>query len=171
MRIRVLTADDAEEYREVRLAALRDHPTAFCTDFSEESAFTIEEFRSRVAPSATAVSFGAFDEAEGGERPVGIATLLRQQRLRQRFRAMIVAMYVAPSHRGRGIAKELIAACIDRARGWEGVEEVCLCITVGNEPARRSYLACGFQPDFVDPRHFKYEGQYYDLEWMRFPLD
>jgi RimJ/RimL family protein N-acetyltransferase len=170
MRIRVLTADDAEEYRELRLTALRDHPTAFCTDCSEESTLSVEAFRARVAPSDTAISFGAFDEAEGGERLVGIATLLRTTRLRQRFRATIVAMYVVPTHRGRGMAQELIAACIEQARGLDGVEEVCLCITVGNEPARRCYLACGFRPEFVDLRYFKYQGQYYDLEWMRFPL-
>jgi hypothetical protein len=52
-----------------------------------------------------------------------------------------------------------------------GVEEVCLCVTVGNEAARNTYLASGFVPAFVEPRYFKLEGQYYDLEWLRLPLE
>jgi RimJ/RimL family protein N-acetyltransferase len=84
--------------------------------------------------------------------------------------ATIAGMYVVPDRRGEGIAKALIAACLAHARSLPGVEEVCLCITVGNETARKLYLACGFQPDFIDPQYFKYQGTYYDLEWLRLKL-
>jgi RimJ/RimL family protein N-acetyltransferase len=60
--------------------------------------------------------------------------------------------------------------CIGRAREMYGVDEICLCVTVGNEAARRCYLACGFVPDYIEPRYFKYEGQFYDIEWLRLPL-
>jgi GNAT superfamily N-acetyltransferase len=166
MEICMLSADDAAVYREVRLAALRDHPTAFTTDYSEDAALSLDEFQSRLTPSDEAVSFGAFE----GERLIGIATLVRPMRLRQRFRAIIAAMYVDPAHRRQGVAKELIARCIAHARTLDGLEEACLCVTVGNEGARQLYIDCGFEPDVTDPRYFKYEGRYYDLEWLRFPL-
>jgi ribosomal protein S18 acetylase RimI-like enzyme len=163
MEIRVLTPDDASAYRELRLAALRDHPTAFCTDFSEEAGLPIEEFQKRLTAGPATITYGALD----GEQLVGIGTLNHPQRVRQRFRATIGGLYVVPSHRQRGIAMRLLQALVNHARTLLEVEEVLLCFTVGNDSAKRVYAAFGFQPDFVDPRYFKYEGRLYDLEWMR----
>ena len=166
MQIRALTSQDAAAYQALRLESLRDHPTAYCTDHSEEAALELEAFALRLAASENSMTFGAWDK----DRLVGIASLNRPTRLRQRFRATIAGMYVVPACRRQGVASELLAACIERARQQAGLEEVCLCITVGNEPARRAYEAFGFQADFIDPRYFKYEGRYYDLEWMRLLL-
>ena len=166
MLIRTLTPADAAAYRELRLAALRDHPEAFSTDYREDAALPLAEFEKRLTPGEPNFTFGAWD----GDQLVGIATLVRSPRLRHQFRATIAAMYVVPSHRCQGVARKLLAECAQQARRLPEVEEVCLCITVGNESARRTYIAFGFQPEFVEPRYFKYEGRYYDLEWMRLPL-
>lgn len=166
MNTRVLTTCDVAAYRELRLAALREHPTAFATDLAEEQALPLEECQKRLEEGAPGMTFGAFD----GERLVGIGTLLRNTRVRQRFRATIVGMYVTPAWRRRGVARELLNACVERARTLPEIEEVCLCITVGNDAARRVYVEFGFQPEFFEPRSFKHEGSYYDLEWMRLPL-
>ncbi|HEX5106014.1 MAG TPA: N-acetyltransferase [Pirellulaceae bacterium] len=165
MTIRTLTADDAEIYRHQRLAALAEHPLAYVTDYSEEAALPLEEFQKRLA-AETSVTFGAFD----AERLAGISTLLTTTRLRQRFRATIVGMHVLPEYRRRGIATQLLSACVARARELPEVEEVCLCITVGNDAARAAYVAFGFEPELIEPRYFKYEGRYYDLEWLRLTL-
>ena len=165
MQIRQLTIDDTPAYRELRLAALRDHPLAYSTDYREEVGLSIDEFRARLANEANA-TFGAFD----GDRLVGIGTLLGASRLKQQFRAMIVGMYVVPTHRGQGIARQLLAKCVEQARNMADIEEVCLCVTVGNDAARRVYVEFGFQSDYFEPRHFKHEGRYFDLEWFHFRL-
>lgn len=165
MQIRKLTVDDTPAYRELRLAALRDHPLAFTTDYREEVGLSIDEFRARLA-NETIVTFGAFDAGQ----LVGLGTLLRAFRLKQQFRATIVGMYVVPTHRGQGIARQLLAACVEHARGVAEIEEVCLCVTEGNDAARRVYIEFGFQAEFMEPRHFKHEGRYFGLEWFRFPL-
>jgi RimJ/RimL family protein N-acetyltransferase len=166
MQIRPLSPDDAATYRTLRLDALQQHPTAYVTAY-EEDALTAEQLKERLTPSEAAITFGAFD----GQQLVAIATLVRPTRLRLKFRATIVGMYVAPSHRRTGLASRLVATCIDRARTLTGVEEVCLCVTAGNEAARRCYLASGFVPDYVEPRHFKLDGKYYDIEWLRLALN
>lgn len=166
MILRALTANDATDYAELRLAALREHPEAYVTDIAEESALSLDDFQKRLADTSTAQTFGAFE----GDKLIGIATLLCTTRIRQRFRATIVGMYVLPDYRRRGVAKRLLEVCVEQARSRPEIEEVSLCITVGNEAARKTYLAFGFQPEFVEPRYFKYDGKYYDLEWMGMKL-
>lgn len=165
MQIRPLTAADFATYRTIRLQALAEQPTAYVTAYEEDAALTEGQLRERLTPSETAQTFGAFE----GEQLVGIGTLIRPDRVRLAFRATIVGMYVAPPYRRTGLASRLVAVCVDRARGLAGVEEVCLCVTVGNEAARRCYLACGFVPDYIEPRYFKVDGRYYDIEWLRLP--
>jgi RimJ/RimL family protein N-acetyltransferase len=165
MEIRRLTPADAAAYREVRLAALCEHPQAFVTDHSEEAAVPFAAIEQRLA-SDLSDTFGALDAG----RLVAIGTLLRTARLRQRFRATIVGMYVLPEYRRRGLATRLLTACTQRAREFPEIEELTLCITLGNDAARDAYLKFGFQPEFIAPRDFKYAGRYYDLEWLRLPL-
>lgn len=165
MQIRQLTSVDAEIYRELRLAALGEHPLAYVTDLREEAALPLEEIKQRL-DGTTAATLGAFD----GERLIGIATLLWTTRLRQRFRAMVVGMYVRPERRRQGLATDLLRACLERARTLPEVEEVCLCVTVGNDAARAAYIKFGFHADYVEPRYFRHAGRYYDIEWLRLPL-
>lgn len=166
MQIRPLTAADIAAYRTIRLQGLAEQPTAYVTAYEEDAALTEEQLRERLTPSPAAQTFGAF----AGEQIVGIGTLVRPERLRLNFRAMIVGMYVAPEQRGTGLARRLVATCVEHARTLPGVEEVCLSVTIGNEAARRCYLACGFSPDYIEPRYFKLDGQYYDIEWMTLRL-
>ena len=166
VQLRPLTPADAAAYHMLRLEALREHPTAYVTTYNEDAALTTEHLHQRLTPSEATQTFGAFE----GDELVGIATLIRPDRERLKFRAIIVGMYVAPSHRRAGLAGRLVAVCVERARELAGVEEVYLCVTVGNEAARRCYLACGFLPEYIEPRYFKYENRYYDIEWLRLPL-
>jgi GNAT superfamily N-acetyltransferase len=167
MQIRHLNPDDAAAYRALRLEALQQHPTAYVTSYEEDASLTEQKLRERLTPCETAQTFGAFE----GEQLVAIATLVRPERVRLSFRAMIVGMYVAPAYRRTGLASRLVATCIGRARELTGVEEVCLCVTAGNDGARRCYVECGFVPEYVEPRYFKYEERYYDIEWLHLPLE
>ena len=79
-------------------------------------------------------------------------------------------MYVAPEARGRHVGRALLDEIVRRARTLPGLEEVVLAVTVGNEPARRLYLAAGFVPYCVEPRFLKIGEQYWDIEWMALRL-
>jgi RimJ/RimL family protein N-acetyltransferase len=167
MEIRPLGPADAAAYRTIRLQGLAECPSAYVTAYEEDAALTEEQLRERLTPSDSAQTFGAFV----GQSLVGIGTLVRPERVRLNFRTLIVGMDVAPEQRGTGLARQLVAACVERARTLTGVEEVCLSVTIGNEAARRCYVACGFVPDYVEPRYFKLDGKYYDIEWLTLRLD
>lgn len=166
-RIRSLTEADADTFRALRLRALRDHPEAFGASYEEEVDQPIERTVERLrASSSGSFVLGAFL----GDALVGSVGLNRPARPKTQHRGTIWGMYVCPEASGRGIGRALLHEAIVRARAITGLEELTLGVTVGNERARRLYLAAGFVPYAIEPRLFKIDDRYYDLERMRLPL-
>ncbi len=56
----------------------------------------------------------------------------------------IECVAVIPEARGRGVAKVLLEALLERGRAL-GHTSAGIAVTIGNEPARRAYEAVGFQ--------------------------
>ena len=167
MDIRRLDETNAQVFQALRLQAVHDHPEAFAVSFEEEQAQPIEAVAERFrAHSDEEFVLGAFLD----ERLVGMAGFGRLKRAKIRHKGHIWAMYVAPEARGRHVGRALLDEIVRRARRLPGLEEVVLAVTVGNEPARRLYLAAGFVPYCVEPRFLKIGEQYWDIEWMALGL-
>lgn len=168
MIIRPLTAADASAFHALRLRALREAPQAFGSAYEDELTRTPEQTVARLqAGNPDSHVFGAFE----GEELVGLAALWREAGQKVRHRASIHAVYVVPEARGRGIARQLIQHIIVHARGLEGLRDVALAVTVGNAAARQVYVAAGFVPYAIEPRHLFIDGVYYDFEHMIFDLE
>jgi ribosomal protein S18 acetylase RimI-like enzyme len=78
---------------------------------------------------------------------------------------------VPPEQRGRGIGKALLLDAITRALTLNGLEDLILAVTVGNERARALYLAVGFTSVAVEPGYLKIGEQYFDIEWMHLSVN
>ncbi len=163
--IRTLNPEDAAEYREVRLRALRDHPEAFATSYEEERQRSLEEVTARLVPGPEQVTLGAFD----GDRLLGIATLIRPAKAKLRHRATLAAMYVIPEAREQKLGRALLERVFAIADEWD-VSDVALAVTVGNHAARNLYASAGFVPYGVEPRSLYVQGRFYDVEWMNLQL-
>lgn len=160
--VRRLTAADAAAYRDIRLEALADAPTAFGSDVPHERAFTDEVWQRRLADNPT---YGVFEL----HALVGIATLVRLAGEKRRHRADIVGVYVTPRARGRGASRLLLETLIGAAR--EMVAQLHLSVTAGNERAHRLYRRLGFETYGTEPRSLQVEGRYYDEYLMVLRLD
>lgn len=160
MDIRALTAADAAVYLPVRLRSLREHPEAFGASYEEEQDMPLDKVAAMLVPDSP--TFGAFVSGD----LAGITTLWRYPRAKMRHRAMLAGMYVVPEARGQGIGRALMVTALDFARSCEGLEDVTLAVTVGNEVARRLYIEMGFTAYSRDPRYIKTGGRTYDIEWM-----
>ncbi len=161
MKIRQLTPTDAENYRNIRLEALKNKPEAFSSSYEEEVEYSVEKYRSRFNNDHT-YTFGAFE----GENLVGTVTLICETKKKIRHRATIVAMYVKPDQRKLGVGKTLMTMAINKAKELEKIEQIYLAVTVGNEPAKRLYTSLGFVTYGVDRKGLKIDGTYFDEELM-----
>lgn len=161
MSVRVLAEADTAAFQVLRLRSLKEHPEAFGSSFEAEVNISLEEFAKFLA-SPDRPWFGAFHNGQ----MMGIAGLMRSQGAKTRHRAMISGMYVAPEARGLRLGQALMDALMIQARSTDGLEDVSLAVTVGNDAARHIYVKSGFKPYSIDPRYLKVGDQYFDIEWM-----
>jgi ribosomal protein S18 acetylase RimI-like enzyme len=149
MQIRQLEVADAAVYREFRLRGLREHADAFTSSYEEESQRSLAETEKRLSRTGDTTMWSAFV----GGAMAGVVGLTRETRLKNRHKATLVAMYVAPEFNGRGIGKALVRTVLDEAR-QSGLALIVLTVTAGNEQAtalyeRSGFLSFGTEPDAI----------------------
>ncbi len=162
MEIRTLTVADAEEFRALRLRALREEPEAFGSSWEEENARPLEQTVARLQADGM-TAFGGFDDAG---RLAGMVRLFRHDGVKVQHKADIISMYVAPEVRGRGLGRMLLAAAIAHARATPGIEQLLLAVNTSNTPARNLYLAMGFESFGREPKALKIGDHYFDEDMM-----
>jgi ribosomal protein S18 acetylase RimI-like enzyme len=161
--VRDLTATDAADFQVIRLRSLKEHPEAFASAYEDEKDIPLEDVRKRFEqPAEDRFIVGAFVE----EELIGIVGGYRDSLTKCRHRAHVGPMYVAPEARSQGAGRMLLNDAIYRLSAIDGVEEITLAVTVGNETARSLYESAGFKTAYIEPRFFKIDGRYYDLDWM-----
>lgn len=166
MIIRRLRESDWEEYRSLRLEALRLEPEAFGSDYSEYTDRPPEYWQSRAAGTPDLFILGAFRD----DRLVGTVGIAREQGIKGRHKAWIIGVYVSPAARGTGIGRQLLGQMIAEARELDGLVQLILGVGTGNTPARQLYLAAGFQVYGTEPRALLVNGRYVDEDLMYLAL-
>ncbi|MFP7394780.1 GNAT family protein [Niallia circulans] len=161
MEISQLHPDDAEAYFALRLEALQINPEAFGSSYEEEKDYPLSRTQSRLSDPASYV-YGAFVEKD----LVGVVTLMRETKIKMSHRANIYAVYVTPKRRGKGVAKQLLKATIEKSRDIQGIEQVYLAVVAENTAAKKVYRAFGFETYGIDRKAIKINGKYYDEELM-----
>jgi len=127
-----LTPDDWDEWRPIRLASLLDTPNAYGSTYEREVAFTEQDWRDRLRSPTVMVREDGVPVAIGGGFHPEPGVL------------HIIAMYVVPSHRGRGLSTRVLDALVGHAR--EHGLRAQLSVNTDNEVARLGYLRYGFVP-------------------------
>ena len=163
--IRLLTPADAASYRTLRLRGLREHPDAFTSSFEEDSRQPLQKAETRLASSHTTF-WGAFR----GQELYGVVGMEREAREKNRHKATVVGMYVAPEASGQRLGARLLDALLAQARS-EGLEALVLTVTEGNDTAQRLYERAGFRSFGIEPRAIKVDGRYFAKNHMVLELD
>lgn len=163
---RRLNPADAAVYKVIRLEGLADAPRAFLTTVAEESTLTLDAYKTRLSTADNA-TIGAFS----GDALVGIGTIIRETRTRNRHKGDIVGMYVTPAARGTGAANGIMERLLAHGRGL-GLRSIRLDVESENGPARRLYERHGFREYGREPRaHLHDDGAWLEVTLMILLLD
>ena len=139
--IRRIHADEGEALRAIRLAALRDAPSAFGSTYQAEEAQPARHWEER-ARHGSAGDDSATYFATIGEHVVGLVGAYRPSGAPAMVE--LVSMWTAPDNRRAGAARQLVAAVLEWA--WAtSAESVELWVTKGNDPAIKLYKSAGFR--------------------------
>jgi RimJ/RimL family protein N-acetyltransferase len=161
MIIRLLTVADASEYRELRLRALREHPDAFTSSFEEDRQRSVSWSEKRLSGLVDGCGdwvLGVFVDA----RLVAMLGLSIDPRRKVRHKALLFGMYVATECERKGVGRELMAACLSRAREIPGVEQLYLTVTESNTRAKAFYQNSGFREFGLERNAVKVDGRSLD---------
>ena len=133
-----LLVGDEQALREIRLRSLRGEPSAYGSSYELENAFVEADWRRRVAEIDSA-SFVCEHDDSGAIGMVG--GVLDQSHASV---AWLVAMWVDPEYRRKGVAGLLINEVI----AWSAMQNcttIRLFVTDGNVRADRTYEKHGFR--------------------------
>lgn len=138
--MRRVRVDEVDELRRVRLAMLLDTPDAFASRHADEAAQPDEFWQERAAIAAQSSQVATFHVVHG-DHHVGSATGLRLDPARA---ADLVAMWVDPKWRRRGIGQRLVEG-VCRWAARQGSASIELDVRELNTGALDLYRRCGFE--------------------------
>ena len=161
--IRVLAADDVEEYSRLRLEALEREPAAFSASPETHRALSVDELKTRIGPTAHGnFLIGAFVDSKLS----GMVGFFRDPNMKLRHKGHVWSVYVTAAARGQGVGRKLMTALLERAAATDGIEQVVLSVSTTQTAAVQLYLSLGFQSFGVEPRAMKIGDRYFDHESM-----
>lgn len=164
MLIRRLFASDALAFQALRLAALRDAPSAFSSSYEEECETPLAAIGLHLGARNL---FGAFD----GTELAGMVGVGREKGPKLQHKGYIGAMYVANEHRGKGAGRLLLEHAVAFAASLEGLRQLTLVVTAGNAPAIALYESLGFAVYGTEPDALFAGGMYHDNVLMARKLE
>lgn len=146
-----------QEYRDIRLEALREEPAAFGSSYEEEVAMPEEEWKRRLGTMLFALEEGV---------PVGMISFAISPRAKTGHIAHIYSVYVRRSARGRGAGGALLKSALDRIKAHGGVLKVQLSVNPAMRPAVLLYERGGFVAQMRSEKELLVDGKFHALLYM-----
>jgi ribosomal protein S18 acetylase RimI-like enzyme len=164
-KIRFLNSQDCVAYRELRLQALSESPTAFASSFEQESLLNANDFEARLDVHDRVYSgiVAAFDDSE---QMIGMLGWSREKRPKRSHIASLWSMYISPGFRRQGVGAALLDEALSHVRGLGMVQPVILTVTVSNVAASSLYKSRGFECFGWERDALFIDGRYFDEEHL-----
>jgi ribosomal protein S18 acetylase RimI-like enzyme len=165
MDIRILGPADAAVFQSLRLAGLREAPSAFSSSLEEELPLSLSVLEERLRPQDDRAIFAAFEH----EQLLGIVGLQRQAPLKLAHKAFLWGMYVTPAARNQGLGRRLLTEALAFAASTLRVRQVTLGVNAGNVAAIALYEHLGFSAFGREPACMLVDGIAHDeLQMVHF---
>jgi len=143
LQIKVLTPDDWDVLRTIRLTALDESPDMFLSTYTQEEEYDSSRWRGefRRGDWYVATIDGTADSASPDE-PVGVLGITREPST-PAGQCFLEYLWVAPELRRLGVAFTMVRLVLDQLKP-AGVRTVFLWVLDGNDSAMRLYKRLGF---------------------------
>jgi ribosomal protein S18 acetylase RimI-like enzyme len=151
--IRQITIDDFEEWKTLRLEAVKLYPESFGQSYEgvqKQDKKWLEQ----------SLENGAMFTYEQNGKMVAIAGTFSMKPENMRHRATLFGLYVNNNHHGKGIASALVNHIIDYTK--PNHKQLHLTVTTNNNPAISLYKKHGFVIYGTEPDALLINGKYYD---------
>ncbi|RKG30341.1 GNAT family N-acetyltransferase [Acinetobacter tianfuensis] len=156
--IKILDANDAADFRSIRLSALAKAPAMFGSSYALEAAKPLSFFESCLA---NAKVFAAFQ----GQKIIGLAVFSQEQSTKLSHKAQLSSVFVEPEYQQQGVAGQLLQAVINYSKMH--VEQILLTVAADNAPAVHLYKNFGFQLYGIEAKALKDTDRYIDEILMK----
>jgi ribosomal protein S18 acetylase RimI-like enzyme len=163
IKYRVLTSEDREKYRQIRLECLKNYPQNFGTLYEDEINSSSLKFDNIISQNDSAdFLFGAFIN----EKLVGICGNIQEDRIKTRHIAEISHVYVSPDFGKKGIATNLLKLTLEKVFSNNIVEQIILGVVKSNTQAIEIYQKAGFKQYGILENYYKFNDSYETLVLM-----
>ncbi len=163
---REIQVTDVDQFVALRLAMLRESPDAFLSTAEMYEMRTIAQHEQRIAADVASddvLFIGGWND----EELVSSMGLVRSDRIKRRHIATVVAVFVLPTARGRGVGGHLLDTLIEHATlNMRAIEQLQLSVASNNTAAIALYHSRGFERYGVERQATKWRGRYVDLDLM-----
>ena len=136
LRVELLTENEWSRLQSIRLAALREDPSAFLFSHEDEAAYGEQQWRQEF-------SRGQWNIMVADHKEIGLLGVTREKTMPEQ-ECYLEYLWVAPEFRRVGVGSLLLKTVLARLRA-SGVHTVWLYILDGNYRAMRLYQRFGFQ--------------------------
>ncbi len=158
LEFRLLNDGDVEQYKDIRLEALREHPEAFLGSYEVEGQKPNQFFLDAVHTDKV---MGCFSKTSGRLLGiVGFYVITPEPQGKRRHSGKIWGFYIRPEYRGRGFAKKLLRLLLEEAELH--VEKVLLKVNARSRGAIKLYQSLGFVKYGFEARSLKIGDTYYN---------
>ena len=142
-----------EEYRDLRLDALKNEPIAFGSAYEEEKSMNEDVWRQRLKNALFAIENGKL---------VGMIVFVFNPNIKTNHIANIFGVYVESEYRGRGIGKKLLDSVLEAIKENWDIVKINLSVNVQQEAAIGLYEKCGFEKIGMLKKELRIDGIFYD---------
>lgn len=151
--IKILSVDELDDFRTIRLSALKQSPKMFGSTYAVEIEKPLSFFENCLSNSTV---FGAYHQ----NKIVGIATLTQEIGAKFSHKAHLSSVFIEPAFQQKGIASVLLRSVIQYSQ--QHVEQILLTVANDNKPALILYEKLGFQSYGVELKALKDKDEYID---------
>lgn len=169
--IRQLGPADRDAFFQLRLRGLKAHPELFGQSYEDALAKGPAQYDAMLEGTQAADGHFLLGAYRSADAPlVGVVGLARNRRERERHKADVISMYVAPEAAGRGVGRALLTGLLARAARVEGLRQLQLKVDSGNVAARTLYESLGFRKYGCEIESLEISGAFYDTDLMARPV-